>query len=262
MASEQLIAIAQQLFSVSPLKQRKLAMLERMMDDPNGKRSLDLGSDNGVISRLLRRKGGEWSSADLIPETVEAIRALVDERVFQVSEQGLPFAECQFDQVLVVDMLEHLHDDGRCVQELARILKPGGVLVVNVPNPREGLFRRLRFALGQTDQAHGHVRPGYTLPKLDELLRPYFSIESSQSYGRFFSELIDTIIVGALDLLKGGSRGKKGKVITSGDISKMQKSFALYRAISPILRFFMLLDGLIPFAHGNMLIVRAIRKRD
>jgi len=251
--------IARQLFEVSPLKQRKLAMLRDMMDAPAGLRSLDIGSDNGVISLLLREQGGEWSSADLIPDTVEAIRKLVGERVYLMEERSIPCPAESFDQVLVVDMLEHVHDDRACLAEIRRVLRPGGVLVINVPNPHEGLLRKLRFRLGQTDEAHGHVRPGYSLAALEQLLGADFSIERSRSYARVFSELIDTAIVGGLDLLKGGKRGKKGKVVTADDLAKMNKTFKLYRLIAPFLRFFMFLDGLVPFLHGNMLIVRARR---
>lgn len=250
---------ARTLFSVSPLKQRKLEMLKRMMDDPNGKTSLDVGSDNGVVSLLLRELGGSWHSADLSADTVRAITDLVGEHVTQVGEDLFPFQNQIFDQVLIVDFLEHINNDRGCVRELHRIIKPGGIVVINVPNPKEGVLRRLRFALGQTDEAHGHLRPGYTLGQLEELLGGHFAIERSISYARIFSEIIDTLIVGALDLLKGGKRGKKGKVVTATDVSKMRKSFSLYRIIAPVLRFFMVLDTLVPFLHGNMLIVRARR---
>ncbi len=249
--------IARKLFAVSPLKQRKLAMLKKLMDDPNGRASLDVGSDNGVISLFLREIGGRWDSADLSPETVQAIKDLVGEHVTQVSEDLFPFQNEVFDQVLIVDFLEHIHDDRACVRELYRIVKPNGTLVINVPNPKEGLLRRVRFALGQTDRAHGHVRPGYSYGQLEALLDGKFKIERSICYARLFSELIDTAIVGALDLLKGGKRGEKGKVVTANDLSKMKKSFSMYLIIAPVLRFFMLLDTLVPFLHGNMLIVRA-----
>lgn len=251
--------IARQLFEVSPLKQRKLAMLKSMMDEPKSLRSLDIGSDNGVISMLLRELGGEWSSADLSVDTVEAIQGLVHERVFAISESRFPCDDAAFDQVLVVDLLEHVGDDRACIGEIRRVLKPGGTVVINVPNPRDGLVRRMRYLLGQTDAAHGHVRPGYTLTQLKALLGSSFEIERSSSYGRLFSELIDTAIVAGLDFIKGGKRGKKGKVVTADDLAKMNKSFRLYRLIAPLLRFVMVLDQLVPFMHGNMLIVRARR---
>lgn len=259
MEQQQLETIARQLFEVSPLKQRKFAMLREMMSPPQSLHSLDIGSDNGVISLLLRELGGEWSSADLSADTVEAIRRLVGDRVFIIQESSIPSADEAFDQVLIVDLLEHVERDHSCVAEIRRVLKRGGTLVVNVPNPKKGLLRRVRFALGQTDEAHGHVRAGYTLEQLRDLLGSDFVIERSQSYSRIFSELIDTLIVAGLDLLKGGKRGKKGKVVTADDLAKMKKSFRIYRLIAPVLRFFMALDCLLPLLHGNMLIVRARR---
>lgn len=235
-------------------------MLRSMMDDPRGKVSLDVGSDNGVISLYLRDLGGLWHSADLIPETVDAIRGLVVERVDLVSEDCFPYPDQHFDQVLIVDFLEHIDHDVGCVRELARILKPGGILVVNVPNPKEGLLRKIRYRLGQTDEAHGHLRPGYSLSALRQLLGAEFEIQRHLSYGKMFSEVIDTMIVAGLDLLKGGKRGKKGKVVNASDLQNKQKSFKIYRVISPILRLCMVGDSLMPCCHGNMLIVRAYKK--
>lgn len=253
---------ALKLFHASPLKRRKLRKILAMIDSPEGKRSLDIGSDNGVISMLLRQKGGEWASADLIPETVESIRGLVQTEVYQIDGRSMPFADRWFDQVIIVDFLEHIETDVACARELARILKPGGTLVVNVPNPGEGLIRRLRFALGQTDAAHGHLRPGYSLSALQQLLAPEFEIERSEPYSRFFSEFVDTVITGALDLLKGAHRGQKGNVVRGEDLKKLSKSFKLFRIISPFLSFFVWLDELFPFLHGNLLIIRARRRQE
>jgi SAM-dependent methyltransferase len=243
----------------SPLKQRKFDKIVSFIGDTTQRVCLDLGSDNGVISLLLRERGGTWHSADLIPETVDAIRTMVGERVDLVRDDFTPYADGQFDLVVVVDLLEHLERDQLFAQELARIVRPGGQLVVNVPNPREGMLRRLRFWLGQTDEAHGHVRPGYSLPALERLFGDYFEFERHHSYSRVCSELVDTVITGALDLLKG-SRGKKGTVVTANDTARMQKSFALFAVISPILRLMVRLDEYLPWMHGNMLIASARRR--
>ena len=153
---------ALRLYEKSPLKRDKVGALVSVLGDVKGKRCLDLGSDNGVVSLLLRRQGGSWASGDLTEETVEAIRALVETDVHLVSEGSLPFANAEFDLVAVVDMLEHVEDEGRFVAELTRVLKPGGRLIVNTPHARDTALRRLRLKLGQTDEKHGHLRPGYT----------------------------------------------------------------------------------------------------
>ena len=69
---------ALRLFRKSVLKQRKLAELEQALGPTEGLRCLDLGSDNGVVSLLLRRRGGSWASADLTEEAVACIRGRID----------------------------------------------------------------------------------------------------------------------------------------------------------------------------------------
>ena len=53
------------LFNRSVLKQAKFRQIASLLDDPAGKTNLDIGADNGVISYLLRQRGGTWHSADL-----------------------------------------------------------------------------------------------------------------------------------------------------------------------------------------------------
>ena len=120
------------------------------------------------------------------------------------------------------------------------------------------MLRKLRFALGQTDEAHGHLRPGYSLDSLKQLIGKDFEILRSASYSKLFSELIDTVITAALDLLKG-KRGQKGTVVTGVDMKKMEKSFKLYALIYPLVALFVKLDLLLPFSRGSMLIVETKR---
>ena len=51
------------LFRKSVLKQAKLRQILELLDDPAGKTNLDIGADNGIISYLLRQRGGRWYSA-------------------------------------------------------------------------------------------------------------------------------------------------------------------------------------------------------
>ena len=124
------------------------------------------------MSLLLRERGGAWASGDLTEEAVASIRSLVGGDVHLVAGGRLPFADAAFDRVVVVDMLEHVPDEAAFVRELSRVTKPGGRLVVNTPHLKRTALRRARHALGQTDEKHGHLRPGYTPERLRELLAP------------------------------------------------------------------------------------------
>jgi SAM-dependent methyltransferase len=252
------------LFKRSVLKQAKLQQILAHMDDPTGKTSLDIGADNGVISYLLRQRGGRWHSADLDEHTVESIRGLVGDRVHRIDGGATPFEDAAFDQIVIVDFLEHIPDDRGFARELARILRPGGLLIVNVPHLRHhSLLNRFRHAIGLTDEWHGHLRPGYTVRGLREILEPAFVIEEAVTYSRTFSELIDTglnVLYLKLQHRQGLSGStSKGSVITSTDVRRHRKQFLLLSALYPLIWSVAKLDALLWFTPGYKLIVSARR---
>jgi SAM-dependent methyltransferase len=249
---------AKALFRRSVLKQRKLAELVRSLGATSGLRCLDLGSDNGVVSLMLRKRGGSWASGDLTQEAVASIRSLVEDDVHLVAGDRLPFPDAAFDRVVVVDMLEHVPDESAFARELARVTKPGGRLVLNTPHLKRTLLRRLRRALGQTDAKHGHLRPGYTPERLRELLAPAFELESHRTYSRFFSEAVDTALNWGVERL-GKASSAKGMVVTAGDLARHGKAFRSYGMIYPLVWALSRLDALVP-ASGYMLIASARRR--
>jgi 2-polyprenyl-3-methyl-5-hydroxy-6-metoxy-1,4-benzoquinol methylase len=248
------------LFNKSVLKQRKLAEVARLLGPVDNLRCLDIGGDNGVVSYLLRQRGGRWASADLDERSVRAITQLVHTDVHQIDEGRTPFQDNEFDRIAVVDFLEHIPGDAAFMQELFRIMRPGGTVVLNVPHAKNSLLRKLRLALGQTDEKHGHVRPGYTVESLQHVLGNCFAIETTHTYSKFFSEFIDTSMVYAVTLLKRDKdteASKKGLFVTDQDLSANKSMFRLYSLIYPAVWLFSRLDGLLFFSSGYMLIARA-----
>jgi SAM-dependent methyltransferase len=246
------------LFRRSVLKQRKLAEITSALGPTERRRCLDLGSDNGVVSFLLRERGGEWASGDLTEAAVTSIRSLVETDTHLVKGDRLPFPDATFDRVVVVDMLEHVPDDVTFAAELARVTKPGGRLVVNTPHLKRTALRRVRHALGQTDERHGHLRAGYTPGRLKELFGSQFVMGPSRTYSRFFSELVDTLVNAGLARL-GKRSSAKGMVVTGSDLSRHRRTFRLWSALYPLVWAVTRLDAVVP-ASGYMLIATAERR--
>jgi SAM-dependent methyltransferase len=249
------------LFRKSVTKQLKFRRLRKLSGDCSGKKCLDLGADNGVISYLFRRGGGSWSSADIDPRSVEMIRALVGDNVRRVENERLPFPDAEFDTVVIVDMLEHLADDRGFCLDLARTIKEGGTLVVNVPRRKKfSLIGLLRNALGLTDDRHGHVRPGYTRPELSGLLAGSgFALQRCVTYSRFFTELVDVAVSFAAHALSGSGEGSKGTLVSGADLGRHRKKFAFFSLLYPFLWLFSKLDILLFFMPGDKMAMRALR---
>ncbi len=102
------------------------------VDEPEP-RALELGCGNGRFLGILRDKG--WQAEGLEP--AEAPVAEARRSGFQVHKgvfrPGL-YAERSLDAVFAWMVLEHLHDPPEALREIHRILKPGGWLVLSVPN--------------------------------------------------------------------------------------------------------------------------------
>jgi hypothetical protein len=132
----------------------------------------------------------------------------VADDVHQTDALTLPFRDAEFDRVVVVDMLEHA-PTRRASRGAGARHQPGGALIVNTPHLKHTALRRARLALGQTDEKHGHLRPGYDVARLQQLFASGFVLEESRSYTRFFSELVDTAINWGVERLgkQGSAKG-------------------------------------------------------
>ena len=96
----------------------------------DGKRVLDAGCGSGRYLRLLSRRfpGARLSGCDLSPAMLSRLPETVDKR--QGTLLSLPYPGGSFDAVLCVEALEHCPDPARACREMARLLAPGGRLVV------------------------------------------------------------------------------------------------------------------------------------
>jgi SAM-dependent methyltransferase len=140
--------------------------------DRRAGRTLEVGGGDGRIAFEVVGTGhrGEVVLSEPDPRTFEEARKTAELGGFtnvSVIKTGLQDMHDPggFDQVLAIDVLEHIEDDASAVALLADSLKTGGRLVVSVPTPRypEVFGRRFHTQIG-------HVRDGYWLEDLTRVL--------------------------------------------------------------------------------------------
>jgi ubiquinone/menaquinone biosynthesis C-methylase UbiE len=123
----------------APLQRQYCAIVARIAADAPG-RVLDWGSGWGQISHLLKVAGVEVTAFDYWPDTeVDGFRQLERypdvEAYFSSDPRRLPFEAGEFDAVLSCGVLEHVEDPDASLQEIRRVLGPGGTLYVyKLPN--------------------------------------------------------------------------------------------------------------------------------
>jgi SAM-dependent methyltransferase len=103
-----------------------------------GRRVLDLGSGEGYGAALLAAAATAVTGVDVDARTVEHARANyagVDFRVASATDLSA-FPDDSFDAVVAFEVIEHVAEQEQVLAEAARVLAPGGVLVMSTPERR------------------------------------------------------------------------------------------------------------------------------
>jgi len=149
-----------------------------------GRRVLDVGCGIGMYTSAFLRETEEVFGVEI--EHDRALEARPRTKgVVQSSGERLPFANGAFDVVFSHEVLEHVEDDRACVEEMARVTRSGGRILIFVPNrlyafETHGIFCRGQYYFGNIplvnwlpnrirDRLAPHVR-AYTAPGLRQLL--------------------------------------------------------------------------------------------
>jgi SAM-dependent methyltransferase len=121
-----------------------------------GGRLLDVGCGEGQFLRRASRRF-EAHGVDISVEGVEhARRATGLATVHLASAVELPFADGFFSVVVCLDVVEHLEQPDAALTEFARVLEPGGALVISTPNPAS-LGHRMKGSRSHIHRDATHV---------------------------------------------------------------------------------------------------------
>ncbi|MCB9139541.1 MAG: class I SAM-dependent methyltransferase [Caldilineaceae bacterium] len=97
-------------------------------------RLLDIGCAAGTFMLGMAQNGWETVGVELSQNVAALARSRHGLNVYTGTLEQARFEDESFDAVTMWDVLEHVHDPAATLREIRRILRPGGLLLVRVPN--------------------------------------------------------------------------------------------------------------------------------
>jgi SAM-dependent methyltransferase len=150
-----------------------------------GKQVLDVGCRTGALTQYYAG-GNDVVGVDVDRDALERARERLGiVTLWADAEEGLPFDDASFDVVVMGELLEHLADPAAAVENVRRVLRPGGAFVGSVPNAFR-LKSRLAYARGRypVDWDPTHLQL-FTPEALRRLLEGFAAVEIRFAVGRF-----------------------------------------------------------------------------
>ena len=137
------------------------------------KKVVDFGSGWGCFSKLLAENGNEVIGLEQDEASLRIARVFNDHEKITYSDERLSqLPKKAYDVVCMLAVLEHVHNPGQCLMTINSVLKPGGKLVLAIPNVLHLGFLRQQLAgnqheilakasekvLNNYSKAHDHIQ--------------------------------------------------------------------------------------------------------
>jgi SAM-dependent methyltransferase len=174
---------------------------------PSRSRVLDLGCAFGFGTHMLIPHYAAFGH-DLDAGYITSARASYPQATFTVGPASrVPYPDAYFDAVLLLDVLEHVQDERAVVGEILRVLRPGGRLIISVPNRGAlaawdslNLYHALTGGkrLPPTDDPSWSASPRhrhYSIDQLLDLLGPSFALRSATYTGVGVAEPVNLVLL-------------------------------------------------------------------
>ena len=116
------------------IKPKAPEILSRLLELPVEGTLLDVGGGTGRVSGFFTDQAGKVINADLSEKMLH--QSLGKDGLEPVCSHAekLPFPDGYFERVIMVDALHHVCDQKETAAELWRVLKPGGIIIIEEPN--------------------------------------------------------------------------------------------------------------------------------
>ncbi|MDO8529163.1 MAG: methyltransferase domain-containing protein [bacterium] len=112
--------------------------LERYFKNIKDKKILEIGCGDGGVVQFLKDKN-EVYALDISKNAMKFLEQKgIKSFLADVSNERIPFDDCSLDAVIALEVVEHLKSPQHAIEEIQRVLKKNGKLIVSIPNPRTG----------------------------------------------------------------------------------------------------------------------------
>ena len=113
-----------------PIRIKKaVKFIGRHFNKVGGLSILECGVAKGGVADLLKEEGASCFGIDINPRKIERVDIIQADL-----NEGFPAFKIKFDVIFAGEVMEHLFDDVKFIKDCKNILKPGGVLIITVPN--------------------------------------------------------------------------------------------------------------------------------
>lgn len=120
------------------------------IEDMDSKKILDAGCGTSFLSKNISKNINNIYNVDNCPISLDYSKKRGMLNIVNADLDCLPFENCVFDVGVCMDVIEHNEDDQAIVDELARVIKKGGILIAAAPAARS--------LWGPQDKKLGHYR--------------------------------------------------------------------------------------------------------
>lgn len=147
-----------------------------------GHRILDIGCGHGVNCTALNNRGFECIGIELNEKYAEEAKNYIE--AHNMNAENLEFQDKSFDTVIMLEVLEHIENPHKAMEEIVRVAKKN--LIVSVPNlaPLEVTVEYNMIMHHFFETTHLNF---FTKPMLERFLSKYFPYVEVGGFGQFFN---------------------------------------------------------------------------